>query len=162
MNAQSIHERLIAPLPPRGFWPLTSQAIDPWIEIRVDGLPEMGRYLRDEPDLAFDMLLCITAVDYFEPDAKKAAQVDWQPHLELIYHLASTTQRHRLVLKVRLPRWMDDQPGAIARGAERGRRLADGRLARAGGLRPDGRVFPRPSRPSPHPVPRRLGGPPVA
>ena len=59
------------------------------------------------------MLHCITAVDYFEPDAKKAAQVDWQPHLELIYHLSSTVHRHRLVLKVRLPRWQDDQPGQL-------------------------------------------------
>jgi NADH-quinone oxidoreductase subunit C len=31
--------------------------------------------------------------------------------VELIYHLSSTVHRHRLVLKVRLPRWMDDEPG---------------------------------------------------
>ena len=40
------------------------------------------------------MLHCITGVDYFEPDAKKAAKADWQPHLELIYHLSSMTHRH--------------------------------------------------------------------
>jgi NADH-quinone oxidoreductase subunit C len=112
MNVQSIHERLIRPFRP---WVLARdfEALDPWIEVRSDGLPEMGRYLRDERDLAFDMLLCITAVDYFEPDEKKAAQVEWQPHLQLIYHLLSTTHRHRLVLKVRLPRWMDDEPGQL-------------------------------------------------
>ena len=107
----------------------------------ADGLPEVCRYLRDERDLAFNMLHCITAVDYFEPDAKKAAQVEWQPHLELIYHLSSTAHRHRLVLKVRLPRWQNDKPGAVARGPERQRRLEHGRLARARGVRPDGRAF---------------------
>ena len=56
--------------------------------------------MRDEPDLRFDMLHCITAVDYFEPDAKKAAKVEWQPHVEVIYHLSSMVHRHRLVLKV--------------------------------------------------------------
>ena len=41
-------------------------AIDPWIEV--------CKYLRDEPDLRFNMLNCISGVDYFEPDAKKAAK----------------------------------------------------------------------------------------
>jgi NADH-quinone oxidoreductase subunit C len=112
MNAETIYDRLLRPFRP---WLLGHDfaAIDPWIEVRPDGLPEIGRFLRDRRELAFDMLHCITGVDYFEPDEKKAAQVDWQPHLELIYHLSSTTQRHRLVLKVRLPRWMDDQPGEL-------------------------------------------------
>ena len=112
MNAQSIHARLEGPLGAllagHNF-----EAVDPWIEVKAEGLVEVARYLRDAPDLSFDMLLCITAVDYFEPDAKKAAQVAWQPHLELIYHLASLTHRHRLVLKVHLPRWREDQPGQL-------------------------------------------------
>ena len=33
--------------------------------------------------------------------------------MELIYHLSSTVHRHRLVLKVCLPRWLDDQPGQL-------------------------------------------------
>jgi NADH-quinone oxidoreductase subunit C len=112
MNVQSIHARLQEP-----FQPLLLahdfEALDAWIEVRADGLPDVCRYLRDEPDLALNMLHCITAVDYFEPDAKKAAQVDWQPHLELIYHLSSLTHRHRLALKVRLPRWLEDEPGRL-------------------------------------------------
>ena len=112
MNVQDIHARLRSAFQP---WLLAQdfEALDPWIEIRADGLPEVCRYLRDENDLAFNMLHCITGVDYFEPDEKKATQVDWQPHLELIYHLSSMTHRHRLVLKVRLPRWKDDKPGAM-------------------------------------------------
>ena len=78
--------------------------IDPWIEVRVDSLPEVCRYLRVEPELKFSLLHCITSVDYFEPDAKKAAKVDWQPHLELVYHLSSLVNRHRMVLKVKIGR----------------------------------------------------------
>ena len=60
-----------------------------------------------------EMLHCITAVDYCEPDEKKAAKVDWQPHIEGVYHLSSLTRKHRLVLKVVLPRWKDDVEGQL-------------------------------------------------
>ncbi len=117
MNIQEIHSRLA-----RAFQPWLAatgfEAIDPWIEVRPEGLPEIGRYLRDSQDLWFDMLHCITGVDDIELDAKKSAakkaeQPDWEPHLELIYHLSSTRHRHRLVLRTRLPRWHEDTPGRL-------------------------------------------------
>lgn len=86
------------------------EAIDPWIEVSPEGLVEVCRYLKTEPDLRFDMLLNITVVDYFEPDPKKAAKVTWQPHLEVVYHLWSVPHKVSLVLKVMLPRWKSDQP----------------------------------------------------
>ena len=69
--------------------------------------------LRDEADLQFNMLNCMTVVDYFESDPKKAAKVAWQPHLELVYHLSSTAKKHTLVLKLHLPRWRNEQPGEL-------------------------------------------------
>lgn len=89
------------------------EAVDPWVEVTADGLPAVCRYLRDEPDLRFTMLNCISGVDYFQPDPNKAARVDWEPHLEVVYHLSSLTHKHRLVLKVRLPRWKDDVEGRL-------------------------------------------------
>ena len=89
------------------------EALDPWIEVSPEGLIDVCRYLRDEPDLRFDMLNCITVVDYFEPDAKKAAKVTWKPHLELVYHIWSVPHRVSLVLKVMLPRWKNDVPGEL-------------------------------------------------
>lgn len=86
------------------------QAIDPWIEVTADGLVGLCQYLKSEPDLQFDMLNCISGVDYFEPDPKKASKVDWQPHLEVVYHLSSIAKKHTLVVKVILPRWKNDQP----------------------------------------------------
>ncbi len=111
MNAQEIHARLLRPFRP---WIVGAdlEALDPWVEVRPDGLPEISRFLYKDRDLAFDMLHCITAVDYFVPEGTKAADVG-SPRLELIYHLSSTVERHRLVLKVHLPRWFDDQPGQL-------------------------------------------------
>lgn len=89
------------------------EALDPWVEVAPAGLVEVCQYLKNEPGLQFDMLNCITGVDYFEPDPKKAAKVDWQPHLEVVYHLSSTVKKHTLVLKVMLPRWKNDVAGEL-------------------------------------------------
>jgi NADH-quinone oxidoreductase subunit C len=89
------------------------EAIDPWIEIIPTGLAEISRYLHDESDLRFDMLSCITVVDYLETDPAKAAKAGFEPHLEVVYHLWSVPNKVTLVLKVMLPRWKDDKPGSL-------------------------------------------------
>jgi NADH-quinone oxidoreductase subunit C len=89
------------------------EALDPWIELSTDRLLEVCRDLKSDPQLQLDMLNCISAVDYFEPDPKKAKRAGWEPHLEVLYHLSSTTKKHTLVIKVRLPRWKDDTPGVL-------------------------------------------------
>ena len=84
------------------------EAIDPWIEVRPDALAEVCQFLKTDPSTQFELLNCITAVDYFEPDPKKAAKVTFQPHLEVVYHLSSVSKKHSLVVKVMLPRWKND------------------------------------------------------
>lgn len=112
MEFPAIHDRLSQHCGP-GIVGADAQAIDPWVEVRAQRLLEAARLLRDDAELRMDMLLCITGVDYFEPDEKKAAKVDWQPHVEVIYHLSSIEHGHRLVLKVCLPRWKDDVEGQL-------------------------------------------------
>jgi NADH-quinone oxidoreductase subunit C len=112
MNVQEISDRLAEKFGPK-ITGRNFEALDPWIEVKAESLAEAARFLRDQPDLAFDMLHCITAVDYFEPDPKKAAQAEWQPHLEVVYHLSSFRQRHRLVLKTVLPRWQGGVEGEL-------------------------------------------------
>ena len=89
------------------------EALDPWIEVAPAALVEVCKFLRDEPDLRFNYLNCITGVDYLETDPKKAAKVPWQPHTEVVYHLWSVAHRVSLVVKVMLPRWQGDVPGEI-------------------------------------------------
>jgi len=86
------------------------EAIDPWIEVSPAGLVDLCRYLRDEPSLKFNYLNCISMVDYLELDEKKAKKVDWEPHIEVVYHMSSVTHKTTLVVKVILPRWKDDVP----------------------------------------------------
>jgi NADH-quinone oxidoreductase subunit C len=66
---------------------------DPWIEVQADGLVEIARFLRDEPELSFDYLVNLTGVDLKAEDA-----------LQVVYHLYSYRHRHPLVLKVKARR----------------------------------------------------------
>jgi len=88
-------------------------ALDPYVVIEPADLVEVCRFLRDDPRLQFDMLNCITGIDYCEPDPAKAAKAGFEPHLEVVYHLTSFVKRHRFVLKLVLPRWKDGKAGAL-------------------------------------------------
>lgn len=87
------------------------EAVDPWVAVAPEALREACLLLRDDPELRFNFLNCISGVDYLQTDPKK--KVDYQPHLELLYHLWSLVHKHRLVLRVSLPRWKNDQPGEL-------------------------------------------------
>ena len=63
------------------------------IYVPADRLVETCYALRDTPELGFDFLAEITAVDYLPR----------QPRFEVVYHLVSTRNALRLRLKVRLP-----------------------------------------------------------
>ena len=89
------------------------EAIDPWIEVSPEGLIDVCTYLRDDTALRFNLLNSVTAVDYCEPDEKKAKKVKWEPHIELVYHMWSIPHKTSLVVKVMLPRWKDDTPGQL-------------------------------------------------
>jgi NADH-quinone oxidoreductase subunit C len=88
-------------------------AIDPFAEVEPADLVDACRFLRDDARLRFDLLNCVSGVDYLEPDPKKAAKAGFEPHLEVVYHLSSFAHKHRFVLKVLLPRWKGDKPGEL-------------------------------------------------
>lgn len=88
-------------------------ALDPWIEVAPEALVEVAQFLKDDASLQFDALNDLAAVDYFEPDPKKAAKYGHEPHLEIVYQLYSYTLKHRLTVKVKLPRWKDGKTGAL-------------------------------------------------
>jgi NADH/F420H2 dehydrogenase subunit C len=57
--------------------------------IRPSHIENVARILRDDPDLDFQFLNAISAVDFIE-------------HFEVIYHLTSLRQQHTAVLKTRV------------------------------------------------------------
>jgi NADH-quinone oxidoreductase subunit C len=54
---------------------------------------EILRFLRDEPDLAFEFLVDLTAVDYLGEDTR----------FEVVYHLYSLRHNARVRIKARVP-----------------------------------------------------------
>ena len=60
-----------------------------YLEVTVDRLVwhDLALKLRDDEQTRFDLLFCVTGVD-------------WPNHLSVVYHLESTTFRHILVVKV--------------------------------------------------------------
>jgi len=78
---------------PEAVEDLASFRGDTSVWIRKEDILEVGRFLKEEPELAFDFLTLATAVDYFPKE----------PRFEMVYHLYSMQHNTRLILKVRLP-----------------------------------------------------------
>jgi NADH-quinone oxidoreductase subunit C len=92
---------------------LDAAGFDPFVVVDAAALVDVCQFLRDDPRLSFDMLNCISGVDYFEVDPKKAPKAGFEPHLEVVYHFQSFEHGHRFTLKVMLPRWKDGKPGEL-------------------------------------------------
>ena len=92
MDAKSIHERLKARFGEQ-IPACDLEARDPWIAVEPSAIADVGRFLHDDADLAFDSLSNQTGVDL------KAENL-----LLVVYHLFSYTHRHRIVLKVSVAR----------------------------------------------------------
>jgi NADH-quinone oxidoreductase subunit C len=60
-------------------------------------LPDLLRWCRDEPELRFDVLMDLTAVDYLKYPGREDG-----PRFEVVYHLFSVGHNHRLRVKVRV------------------------------------------------------------
>ena len=66
-------------------------------------LVEVMRFLRDDPELAFDMLTDLTCVDY----------LGQQPRFEMVYHLYSVAKNHRVRIKARVGGPAPELPSAV-------------------------------------------------
>jgi NADH-quinone oxidoreductase subunit C len=92
LKADEIHQKLEGKFPGK-IREAKLDVVDPFLVVEPNAIVEMGMFLRDEPELAFDTLHCLSAVDYLKED-----------RIEIVYHLSSLKHRHWIVLKVHLPR----------------------------------------------------------
>jgi NADH:ubiquinone oxidoreductase subunit C len=62
-----------------------------WLTVQMEpeGFKSLATQLRNDVNLHFDYLFCVTAVD-------------WKTHFSMVYHFTSTSFRHTLVVKVKL------------------------------------------------------------
>lgn len=63
------------------------------IVVEREGALGFFRKLRTDPELAFDILVDVTVVDY----------LGREPRFEVVYHLLSLAKNHRLRVKIRVP-----------------------------------------------------------
>ena len=92
MEAKEIYERLERQFPGKvsGF---KGDVLDPYLLVDPLAIVEACRYLRDQPELKFEILSDLTAVD-----------LPKENHIQVVYHLYSYSRRRQIVLKVDLPR----------------------------------------------------------
>ena len=113
--------------------------------VRSEAIAEVCRFLRDDPELRFDMAPYITAVDYLGSE----------PRFEVVYQLYSTRKNHRIRLRGRASRsptrWWRASPHL------EGRQLVGARVL--GHVRHPLRGAPRSA---PHPTVRGVRRPPAA
>lgn len=61
--------------------------------VERERIAEIATWLRDDPELRFDMLTDLTAVDLLPEE----------PRFQVVYHFYSTSKKHRLRLKIGVP-----------------------------------------------------------
>ena len=75
----------------------TTHADQVAVSLKKDQISDICLYLHDEPSLKMDHLADLTAVDYSRYPG------DAGPRFEVVYNMISTSHRHRIRLKVRVP-----------------------------------------------------------
>jgi NADH-quinone oxidoreductase subunit C len=66
---------------------------DDTAQVRRERIVEICTFLRDDPDLRFDLAMDCTGVDYLGEE----------PRFEVVYHLYSIPKKHRVRIKARVP-----------------------------------------------------------
>lgn len=78
-----------------------SEVTQPFLSLSPNHLLPVCKYLRDEPELWFDFLACLSGVDYGESEDK----------IGVVYHLNSLIHEHQIVLKCFAPRDPENNEG---------------------------------------------------
>ena len=113
MNIGEVHTLLLQTFGSGKIVGIKTDVTDPWIEVAPAAIAEVAAFLKHDPRLRFDHLNNLSGVDYFEPDATKAAKFGHDPHIEVVYHLSSFEHKHLAVVKVKLPRWKNGVVGDL-------------------------------------------------
>jgi len=92
VEAQEIYNQLERQFPGK-VSNFRGDVFDPCLNVEPESAVEVCRYLRDDPETAFEVLSDLTALDL--PKENK---------LQVVYHLYSYSKRHQIVLKADLPR----------------------------------------------------------
>ena len=90
MSPQEILDRLsahFAGVSDAGIEAKLDNPVDPYIRVSPSHVLDAAKFLRDDPDLEFDYLSCLSGVDL-------------KGKLAVVYNLFSMTKKHKLTLRV--------------------------------------------------------------
>jgi len=90
MNAEEIHSRLQARFGD-ALSALDASSFDPWIGVDAARIAEVAAVCKSDPDLDFKSLMSLSGVDDGD-------------NIKVVYHLHSLRHRHKIVLKVTVPK----------------------------------------------------------
>ena len=93
MDPTTLIASLEQAVPGATFEPVASVDLQTTVYVSAERVVEIARTLRERPDLRFEFLAELTAVDFWPRE----------PRFELVYLLVSIEHRLRLRMKVRLP-----------------------------------------------------------
>ncbi len=92
MDNASVLERLRAAFP-QGLGESSEAHNDLSVYVEREALLDVAQFLRDDPELRYEFLENLCGVDY----------LGREPRFEVVYHLTSLVNRHRICLKVGAP-----------------------------------------------------------
>ena len=96
MEPAAIHQRLVERFE-GAIREYQGAVAQPFAVLEPNRLPELSRFLRDDRELRFDSLMCLSGVDTTK-------------ELGVVYHLFSYPLGHKFTLKVFLPREAPEVP----------------------------------------------------
>lgn len=92
MNGTEIHDKIKSQFPDAVIEFKADAVTEPFIVIRPDMIREVAALISKDPELKFDYLICLSGVDFNDGN------------LGVVYHLSSMQKKHRIVLKVKVPK----------------------------------------------------------
>jgi len=93
MNFEEIKNKIISRFGEAVIIAEQTDQLQASLSIALSSIKDVCLFLRDEPELFFDYLNCLSGVDYSTEKSE----------LSVVYHLSSIPFKHQLVLKVNVP-----------------------------------------------------------
>lgn len=92
MTPQEIHEKIKLQFPNAVLESKTEGVVDPFIKIAPEFMADIASFIRGNEELDFDFLMCLSGIDYGKGT------------LGAVYNIFSMKHRHKLNLKVEVPK----------------------------------------------------------
>jgi len=86
MNAEEIYNGLKAKFG-EAILEAKLEVMQPWISVAPSRTKEISLFMRDDPAMQFDFMMCLSGVDHNDG------------RLSVVYHLFSMVHKHKIVLK---------------------------------------------------------------